>query len=267
MAKLLRLGSVSYLNARPLIWGLDRDPGIELVLDVPSRLLDGLCSARYDLALLPVIDYQRAEGLVIVPAGGIGSDGPALTVRIFSRVPIEKIDALACDPDSHTSVALARLVLARRYGVRPEMLDLRRAGERGEGRPAEARLLIGDKVVCDEPVDFPYQLDLGQEWKEMTGLPFVFAVWTAREGVDVEAVYVKLAAARTEGIKQVDRIVAEHAVPRGWPADLARRYLLENLRYEVGEREIEAMDLFWRLAGEEGRAVEPKQIGAWRDRG
>src|SRR6266511_2056952 len=95
-----RVAAVSYLNARPLIQGLDTNPEIELSLDVPAKLLDGLRSGASDVALLPVIDYQRLDGLTVVPAGGIGSDGPTLTVRIFSRVPIAQIRSLACDPDS-----------------------------------------------------------------------------------------------------------------------------------------------------------------------
>src|SRR3954447_10160972 len=94
--KPFRIGSVSYLNARPLIYGLDARADVALTLDVPSRLLDGLREDRFDVALLPVIDYQRLNGLRIVPAGGIGSDGQTLTVRIFSRVPVEKIATLAC---------------------------------------------------------------------------------------------------------------------------------------------------------------------------
>ncbi len=118
-ATMHRIASVSYLNSKPLIEGLDAKPDVELMLEVPSELLACLREGRADVALLPVIDYQRMEGLTIIPAGGIGSDGPTLTVRLFSRVPFEQIQSLACDPDSHTSVALARIVLARRYGLRP----------------------------------------------------------------------------------------------------------------------------------------------------
>jgi chorismate dehydratase len=89
-----RIASVSYLNARPLIHGLERDPRVQLLLDVPARLLDLLRDGRADVALLPVIDYQRLADLTIVPAGGIGSDGATLTVRIFSRVPVTRI---TCD--------------------------------------------------------------------------------------------------------------------------------------------------------------------------
>src|SRR5437016_11007592 len=181
-----RVAAVSYLNARPLIHGLDANPEIDLSLAVPSNLLDGLRAGESDVALLPVIDYQRLEGLTIVPAGGIGSDGPTLTVRIFSRVPIERVRSLACDPDSHTSVALARILLARRHDLRPEFCDLSRASD---DDPQQARLLIGDKVVCEEPRGFAHQLDLGSEWKALTGLPFVFAVWMARGGVDTARLY------------------------------------------------------------------------------
>src|SRR5215208_6237345 len=193
-----RVASVSYLNARPLIHGLENDPRIELALEVPSKLINRLRDGSADVALLPVIDYQRLDGLTILPPGGIGSDGPTLTVRIFSRVPIEQVRSLACDPDSHTSVALARILLARRHNLRPEFCDLARAGDND---PHQARLLIGDKVVCDEPAGFPHQLDLGAEWKAMTGLPFVFAVWMARPGVaGLQELHDRLDCAKRRGV-------------------------------------------------------------------
>ena len=101
---------MSFLNAKPLIYGLENDRNVALKLAVPSQLLTGLEQAQFDVALLPVIDYQRLDNLVLVPAGGIGCDGPTLTVRIFSRKPIEQIKTMACDTDSHTSVALARVI-------------------------------------------------------------------------------------------------------------------------------------------------------------
>src|SRR3954471_8154986 len=234
--KPFRIGSVSYLNARPLIYGLDARDDVALTLEVPSRLLQGLREDRFDVALLPVIDYQRLDGLTVVPAGGIGSDGETLTVRIFSRMPIPEIATLACDGDSHTSVALARIILARRYGLRPEFRDLSRASDARD----EARLLIGDKVVCEEPAGFAHQLDLGRAWKEMTGLPFVFATWMARENAELGDLPRRLAAARERGLENVEAIIARHAGRHGWPADVAHRYLTGYLKFEVGPRQIEA---------------------------
>src|SRR5687768_8645350 len=99
-APVMRIGSVSFLNARPLSAGLEKDASVALQLEDPSKLLQRLREHGYETALLPVLDYQRLEGLRIVPAGGIGSDGQPLTVRIFSRCPFDQIRSLACDPDS-----------------------------------------------------------------------------------------------------------------------------------------------------------------------
>ncbi|MDB5291691.1 MAG: hypothetical protein JWL69_2932 [Phycisphaerales bacterium] len=251
----VHVGSVSFLNAKPLIYGLDSLSSMDLTLDVPSRLLDGLVDRRFDVALLPVIDYQRMAGLRLLTAGGIGCDGPTLTVRIFSPVPVKQIQVLACDTDSHTSVALARIILAERFGVRPEFTSLRAdvgAGHAGAGAGPVAQLLIGDKVVCEEPQGLPHQVDLGEAWKELTGLPFVFAAWMARDGVDLGSLPDDLERAKREGLRHVDEIITRHAIPRGWPPAIARRYLTEYLQYDIGPRQLEAIRLFHQLAHRHG---------------
>jgi chorismate dehydratase len=247
----IRVGSVSFLNAKPLIYGLEEAGDIDLRLAVPSRLLEGLRGGGLDVALLPVIDYQRMAGLCIVPSGGIGCDGETLTVRIFSKCPVRQIRTLACDTDSHTSVALARVIFAERYGMRPTFVDWTRE----EAQPCDAKLLIGDKVVCEEPPGFEHQIDLGSAWKELTGLPFVFAVWTARKGVDLRDLPRRLTEAKRAGLANVEGIVERHAVGRGWPAGLALQYLTVYLKFDVGERQLEAIRLFHQLAATHG-AIE-----------
>jgi len=253
----LRVGSVSYLNAKPLIDGLDRDPDLRLSLDVPSRLLDGLKTGALDVALLPVIDYQRLPGLRVIPAGGIGCDGATLTVRIFSRVPVSQIRTLACDTDSHTSVALARIILCEQFHVTPELtsFDTYHATQ----PDTDAQLLIGDKVVVAEPSRdiFPFQVDLGQAWKELTGLPFVFAVWTARPGVELRDLPLKLRQARQRGLQRIESIVRTHAVPRGWPLELARTYLLEHLKFHIEAPQLQAIRRFHELAAGHGLIDAP----------
>jgi chorismate dehydratase len=244
----LRIGSVSFLNAKPLIFGLQEAEGLELSLEVPSRLLAGLQENRFDVALLPVIDYQRMPGLRLLTSGGIGCDGHTLTVRIFSPVPVEKIAILACDTDSHTSVALARILLAEVYGIRPQFVPLDGAGD----DPSFARLLIGDKVVCQQPTHLPYQLDLGHAWKSHTGLPFVFAAWMARADVPTDKLALQLEAAKQRGLANVDSIIARDAIPCGWPAGVAREYLTHYLQFDVGPRHLEAIRLFHRLAHQHG---------------
>ncbi len=239
------VAAVSFLNARPLIDGLEREPAISVLTDVPSRLLETLTSARARIALCPVIDFQTTDSdLCIVPVGAIGSDGPTHTVRVFSRVPIRKINRVHIDGDSHTSVALLEIVLEALNGRRPELTTLETPVAQAVD-PPETVLLIGDKVVRDEPTVglFPYQLDLGEAWKSLSGLPFVFATWLARTGEDLGELPSTLSRYRKRNLLRIPEIVATHA--DGWPEDLANRYLGHILRYEIGPRELESIALFW----------------------
>ncbi len=250
---MLRVGAVSFLNSKPLIAGLDQTVGLSLTLDVPSKLIDGLLDGRFDVALLPVIDYQRMENLVVVPSAGIGCDGPTLTVRLFSRTPIEQTRVLACDPDSHTSVALATIILREKYRLSPELIELRQTTDSA----GETRLLIGDKVVTDAPAGFAHQLDLGEAWKELTGRPFVFAVWVARKGIDLRNLPEVLTQSRLNGLANVEALIEEHAGKLGWSPTLAREYLTHFLKFEVGTEQLDAIRLFHRKAGELGLVQTP----------
>ena len=239
------VAAVSFLNARPLIDGLEREPGISVITKVPSRLLQTLTAKQARIALCPIIDFQTAPTeLCIVPVGAIGSDGPTHTVRVFSRVPIREIERVHTDGDSHTSVALLEIVFDALTGRRPELSTLVKKSPRGAD-PPESVLLIGDKVVRDEPTVslYPYQLDLGEAWKSLSGLPFVFATWLARAGDDLGELPSTLRRYRERNMLRIPEIVASHA--EGWPRDLATRYLETILHYEIGAPELESIELFW----------------------
>lgn len=252
---LWRVGCVSFLNARPLVEGLDDHPRLQVQYDVPSRLLDDLLRDRVDLALCPVIDYQLSpRPLALSPVGGICCDGPTLTVRLFSQVPFEKIRRVHADTDSHTSVMLMRIVLWEMHGVQPAIIPFSSAdgttgGEDGgaeDGAPPTL-LLIGDKVVTRAPSEelYPYQLDLGEAWKRLTALPFVFATWMSRRERGLEGLAKILEDQRERNHNRIERIAEAQAPRHGWPPELARRYLGELLRYAIGEREMRAIELFW----------------------
>jgi chorismate dehydratase len=238
------LATVSYLNARPLVDGLEDEAGVELLSRVPSRLLETLESGAADLALCPVVDYQRSSvELEIVAAGAIGCHGPALTVMLFSSVPPDEVGEVAVDPDSHTSVALLDIVMSARYDRRPRLRPLP-AG--GSGRP-EALLLIGDKVVLAPPAAelYPHRLDLGEAWRAISSRPFVFATWMARAGADLGDLPQRLEQQRLANRRRLGEIVRRHGVPGGWPADLAASYLGSNLRYDIGPPELAGIAEFW----------------------
>jgi len=248
------IGCVSFLNATPLIDSLDDQGDVEVRYDVPSGLLDDLLAGEVDLALCPVIDYQRSpRPLVVVPVGGIGCDGPTFTVRLFSRVPPNEIAQVHADTDSHTSVTLMRLILRERFHHDVDVVDYSPAHlESPSENWPETLLLIGDKVVTRQPSDraFPHQLDLGEAWAELTGLPFVFAVWMAHVDRDLGETPALLERTRRVNAARIDQIVAAHADRAGWPHDLAANYLGNLLKYEIGPRQLQAMQRFWALAGE-----------------
>ena len=264
-----RVGCVSYLNAKPLIHDLQaRHPGSLLLhLDVPAKLLEGLESGDLSLALCPVVDFFRSRvPLQIWPVGGIACEGPTLTVRLFSRVPIEQITAVHADTDSHTSVALLRVLLDAVYGLRPKLIHFDTRSRTADGqpldpaRPPEAMLLIGDKVVTDGPpiTVYPHQLDLGEAWHELTGRPFVFATWMAPKGIDLGPLPQLLATQRDENLGRIDELVETYAATHGWPADLAQQYLGSILRYRIGPAEIEAIREFARRAAALGVIDSPQ---------
>lgn len=277
---MLKVAAVSYLNTAPLIEGLDAWAGCEMVRSVPAGIGEMVASGEADLGLASVVDYakyQDCEGdLVMVPAGMIGCDGPTLTVRLFSSVPIEEITVVHADTDSHTSVVLCDLVLRER-GVRAKIVDfdVRERVASGDGADdeggsidpeadgwPEAVLMIGDKVVTGSPaaVRYPYQVDLGEAWGEMTGLPFVYAVWMCRAdrladdaiGAEIRAGALVLERMMLRNRMRLDWIVMNHAKHSGWPTDLARRYIGELLRFQVDERAREAVGVFLDRAADAG---------------
>ncbi len=240
---------MSYLNAKPLIHGLlDENPGrLTLTLDVPARLLATLEAGEVDLALCPVIDYFRsAAPLRLVPVGGIACRGPTLTVRLYSRVPLDQITTVHADTDSHTSVALLRLLLRGRYGLTPTLVDFDAHADPA-ARP-RTLLLIGDKVVTAAPPadDYPVQLDLGGAWHDWTGRPFVFATWMARRETGLGDLPERLTQQLDRNLGRLPQIVDTYAAEHGWPAELAARYLSQILRYRLGPQELAAIDEFGR---------------------
>jgi len=251
----VRIGCVKYLNTLPLIEGLASWRDAQLIAAVPAKLIDMLLSREVDLALASVIDAARNRGRVaILPVGMIGCDGPTMTVRVFSRVPLEQLRTIGIDTDSHTSVALMRIIMKRRYGVDVQTIDFDArehvAIGNKAGAPLDALLLIGDKVETDPPLatDFPHQLDLGEAWKQLTGLPFVYAVWMCRAGEE-DSLPISTAASvldrtRRHNATRIDWLVASRAGERGWPLEAASEYLGRKLKYEVGDREIEAVARF-----------------------
>jgi chorismate dehydratase len=254
MSEKIRIGAVSYLNSKPLVHELETlAPQAELILDYPSRLADQLARGELEVALIPVIEYFRAGTYRLVPNIAIASQGPVLSVTLFSRVPWPAIRRVALDEGSRTSAALAQVLLRKKYGVQPEVcpLPLDRAAEEVD---ADAVLLIGDRAMHACLPGFRFAFDLGQEWHDWTGLPFVYAAWAVREGVDLGSVLDALVEAKRRGIESAGTIAAREAPALGLDAGFCRRYLANIIRFDLGPRELAGLHHYYMLASELGLA-------------
>jgi chorismate dehydratase len=254
MDRPIRIGAVNYLNTRPLIHELaELAPDAELILDLPSRLADRLGEGDLDVALIPIIEYFRHGSYSVVPGIAIASHGPVLSVTLFSRRPWRDIRRVALDVGSRTSAALTQVLLRGRHAVRPEVVPLPMDAN-PEELDTDAVLLIGDRAMRACLPGFAHAYDLGQEWHDWTGLPFVYAVWAVRPGVDLGAVAEALHEAKRRGGAAVGAI-AHHEAPRlGLDAGFCRRYLGNIIRFDLGPRELAGLHHYYMLACELGLA-------------
>lgn len=241
-----RLGVVSFLNAKPLIEGLDGDDDIDLMFDVPARLPSLLEQGAVDVALVPVIDLAYPDRTwQIVSDACIGCDGETLTVRVFSRVRPERVSRLHVDSDSHTSVMLAKIIWHELYERRLEIVPFKGSEPVDE---CEAVLLIGDKVVSNTPIGCDIETDLGSAWKTLTSLPFVFAVWAGPRQLDVASLAKRLSRARDRGVESAESIAEKYGPGLRWPVTLAKKYLTTRLKFTLGPPQRLAMTKFLELA-------------------
>jgi len=248
----VRLGAVQYLNTKPLVHGL-AGPGVDLRYDLPSRLADRLADGLLDVALIPSVELFGRADYRIVSDACIGCRGPVMSVKLLFRTAPRRVATLAVDEGSRTSGVLARILLAERHGVRPRIESLPIGSGCRETR-ADAVLLIGDRALGDATSGGSFQVvwDLGDEWCRWTGLPFVFAVWAARRDVAVAGLAARLEAARDAGRANLAAIAAAEASPHGLTTSQCLAYLRDNLHYQLGQRELEALDTFRDHAGRLG---------------
>ena len=251
-----KIGAVSYLNTKPLVEGMEaaaRD--YELIYDLPSRLADRLAAGELDVALIPIIEAVSNPDYTILSDACIGCRGPVWSVKLMSRVDGKDIKTLALDEGSRTSRALTRVLLDRKFNVRPECNSLT-IDEDWKATKSDAVLIIGDRAMKAEDDAFPFVWDLGEAWNQWTGKPFVFAVWAARPNADLNRLDKILSSSRDRGIENIKAIATEQASHYGLTTDECLDYLCENLHFNLGPEEKSGMELYFRYASE--LAILPK---------
>ena len=263
----VRLGSVGYLNARPLVFGLEDVPNFDVRFDVPSRCAELLHGGGIDLGLIPSIEYLRPPSgsqtgdYQIAPGLAIASRGPVASVALYTTRPMSDVRSIAMDTSSRTSVALTRVLCSRHYKIVPRLeshgpeLTAMLAG-------CDAALLIGDKALFQPAIieagrPRVEKIDLGAEWTAMTGLPFVWAFWAGRPGVLTPPQVGALQKARNAGIGAVEAIAREYFPGSPDRQKIGADYLRDNIKYGFGPDERAGVELFYRYAAEAGVVDTP----------
>ncbi len=229
-------GAVPYLNAAPLVHFLgDRRDDVRVVYDRPAALLAPLLDGRLDAALVPIVDIFAHAELQPIDGIGICADGDVQSVLLKCYRPLNEVRTVAPDPASKTSNALAKILLAEHFGQSVTF--------EGESDP-DAAVVIGDRAMCEPPAPHG-DIDLAGQWKAMTSLPFVFAVWAHRRDHPNPQALSRIAHdARGAGLAAIAGLADEYARKLDLDASRCIEYLTASLSYDVVSREIEGMQRF-----------------------
>ena len=265
----VRLGAVGYLNARPLVYELERLPRFDVRYDTPSECARLLHEGATDLGLIPSIEYLRGGPYRIVPDIAIASDGPVASVALYTTKSVDEIRSIAMDTSSRTSVALTQVLCARHFKIAPAFVHLGPDLTVMLSR-CDAGLIIGDaallldhtkvRLKADATTALPgvrlqpdlQKIDLGELWKSMTGLPFVYAFWAGRPAVLTAEDVTALQLARDAGVAQPERIAQTYFASAPEHHALGAQYLRDNIKYHLGDAERAGLETFYRYAAETG---------------
>jgi chorismate dehydratase len=240
----IRVGIVNYLNTKPLIYGLEREPinhTIELVGAYPARLAQLLAQDEIDVGLIPVAAIPDLPSYHIVGNYCIGAEGEIASVCLFSEVPMQQIERVYLDYQSRSSVALLKWLIREYWGIHPEIIQAEDESYRALIHGTTAGLVIGDRALEQRKVS-TFIYDLGSEWRSITGLPFVFAAWVSTRQLPAEFIE-SFDAANAMGLSHIDDIVKAN------PFDLydLKKYYTLHLSYRLDDRKRAGMQKFLQL--------------------
>ncbi len=248
----LNIGIVKYLNSKPLIQGLHNFlPDACLQFGYPSQLSNDLTNKLLDVALVSSIELFKNPEYEIVSDACIASDGPVLSVKLYSRVNLNNISSLALDSASVTSSALVRILLMECFGITPE-IEVFPMHQTFENSKSDAFLVIGDRALLPPQEDFHACIDLGELWSQLTGTPFVYACWISRKKQCPDQVVEALNKCRDSGVENLEEIVNRESSSLSIDPELALTYLKNHISYKLGDEEVKGLMLFKELASQYG---------------
>jgi chorismate dehydratase len=270
----LRISIVEFLNTAPLVWGFTDGPlagRYDLSFAVPSQCAEDLKAGRADVGIIPAIEYQRMENVVALPGMAVASKNEVRSILIISKVPIEQARSFALDTNSRSSVGLVRVLCQRHWKIAPEFIDAAPDADAMLGR-ADAALIIGDPALrlrlkvdaleakvpqdadccCggkDEPlvkdVQTLFVYDVAQQWREMTGLACVLAIWVARRGTVTPEIAADFQASRAYGLAHIGEIAEGAALKLDLPPRALEEYLTKNIDFSLDEENLAGLNLYY----------------------
>jgi chorismate dehydratase len=283
----LRISIVQYLNTTPLVWGFTNGPlkgKYDLSFTVPSLCAEALRSNAADIAIIPAIEYQRIDDLVILPDLAIASKTRVRSLLLVSKVPLEKARNIALDSSSRSTQALTKILCQQKWKITPEFLEMPPDLPTMLVR-ADAALLIGDPAlrlslatesgtrrgeageqicsaasagITDDSTLHIY--DVVEQWRRMTTLPAVLAVWAARRKVAAPEVIDDFQSSRNYGLRRLSEISTQAAADLNLPANKLQRYLTENINYSLDEENLRGLTAFFAAAAEQALIPQAKPI-------
>jgi chorismate dehydratase len=285
----LRISIVEYLNTAPLVWGFTDGPlagKYELSFTVPSQCAEALRRGDVDVAIIPSIEYQRIDNIVVLPDIAVAAKEEVRSILVVAKKPIELARRIALDTSSRASQALVRILADGLWNIHPEFVDSPPDAS-VMLKTADAALIIGDpalriamkmealaaKVASGEdcckgdPEDMPvpgfettFVYDVAYQWREMTGKPCVLAVWAGRPEVLTPEVIADFHASKQYGISRVREISEAAAIKLDMPPRELERYLTENIHFNLEEEYLEGLRLYYEKAAAIGLIPRNKPL-------
>jgi chorismate dehydratase len=286
----LRISVVEFLNTAPLVWGFTDGPlagKYDLSFAVPSQCAEDLRAGRADVGIIPSVEYQRMEDVVALPGMAIAAKNEVRSLLVISKVPIEMAKSIALDTNSRSTVALARILCRRQWNISPEFVDMAPVAEEMLAR-ADAAVVIGDPALrirlqvdalaakipgaegcccCDGEDEHPvkgvetlFVYDVAQQWREMTGLPAVLAIWVARRGAVTPEMLADFQASRDYGLAHIGDIAEGAALKLELPPRELERYLTENIDYSLDEENLAGLRRYYEECAAAGLIPGAREI-------
>jgi chorismate dehydratase len=284
----LRISIVEFLNTAPLVWGFTDGPlagKYDLSFAVPSQCAEDLRAGRADVGIIPSIEYQRMDDVVVLPGMAIAAKNEVRSLLVISKVPIEHVQTFALDTNSRSSVGLARILCKRHWNIAPEFIDMAPDPDKMLAR-ADAAVIIGDPALrlrltldaqaakapqggdcCggedEQPVKNVQTLfvyDIAQQWREMTGLSCVLAIWVARRGVVTPEMVADFQASREYGLAHTGEIAEGAALKLELPPRELERYLTENIDYSLDDENLAGLKLYYEEGARAGLIPQARKI-------